>query len=386
MNAKKFDLELQKAIQLKTITPKWILNLYKNDKVSFFHHVPVSKLLQENYQTIIEECSNTDLIPMVNVMYQHEEMKKTIKDHYLLLIQKCKTLKEFTELLMMEYFDNKRYFNDNLTTILGNIPNEYIFALLTGIGMEKTLIKTQKNFFKEENQDIINKFLIENKKEYIEFLFFPNNEKKTKQEEILMDLSIDLIEEILAHENLEYKDIKWVGKGTYSKVIQIGSKIIKIGKKRRSYEIPYDKTILSPIIRIDLSKISNVNTTIEVMENVSTNFSLSKEELYQFYVSLREKGIVFADIKPQNLGILLKDNKIYWNKNLSLDNENRGIYHTIQEEPLKKGSIVILDTDYLYTEEDYQKLVNEGKFCWGSKYAIEFEEEYQKQKPRKGRK
>ena len=113
MNAKKFDLELQKAIQLKTITPKWILNLYKNDKVSFFHHVPVSKLLQENYQTIIEECSNTDLIPMVNVMYQHEEMQKTIKDHYLLLMQKCKTLKEFTELLMMEYFDNKRYFNDN---------------------------------------------------------------------------------------------------------------------------------------------------------------------------------------------------------------------------------------------------------------------------------
>ena len=386
MNAKKFNLELQKAIQLKTITPKWILNLYKNDKVSFFHHVPVSKLLQENYQTIIEECSNTDLIPMVNVMYQHEEMQKTIKDHYLLLMQKCKTLKEFTELLMMEYFDNKRYFNDNLTTILENIPNEYIFALLTGIGMEKTLIKTRKNFFKEENQDIINKFLIENKKEYIEFLFFPNNEKKTKQEEILIDLSIDLIEEILAHENLEYKDIKWVGKGTYSKVIQIGSKIIKIGKKRRSYEIPYDKTILSPIIRIDLSKISNVNTTIEVMENVSTNFSLSKEELYQFYVSLREKGIVFADIKPQNLGILLKDNKIYWNKNLSLDNENRGIYHTIQEEPLKKGSIVILDTDYLYTEEDYQKLVNEGKFCWGRKQAIEFEEEYQKQKPRKSRK
>ena len=386
MNAKKFNLELQKAIQLKTITPKWILNLYKNDKVSFFHHVPVSKLLQENYQTIIEECSNTDLIPMVNVMYKHEEMQKTIKDHYLLLMQKCKTLKEFTELLMMEYFDNKRYFNDNLTTILENIPNEYIFALLTGIGMEKTLIKTRKNFFKEENQDIINKFLIENKKEYVEFLFFPNNEKKTKQEEILIDLSIDLIEEILAHENLEYKDIKWVGKGTYSKVIQIGSKIIKIGKKRRSYEIPYDKTILSPIIRIDLSKISNVNTTIEVMENVSTNFSLSKEELYQFYVSLREKGIVFADIKPQNLGILLKDNKIYWNKNLSLDNENRGIYHTIQEEPLKKGSIVILDTDYLYTEEDYQKLVNEGKFCWGSKQAIEFEEEYQKQKPRKSRK
>ena len=48
MNAKKFNLELQKAIQLKTITPKWILNLYKNDKVSFFQHVPVSKLLQES--------------------------------------------------------------------------------------------------------------------------------------------------------------------------------------------------------------------------------------------------------------------------------------------------------------------------------------------------
>ena len=32
MNAKKFNLELQKAIQLKSITPNWILILYKNDK------------------------------------------------------------------------------------------------------------------------------------------------------------------------------------------------------------------------------------------------------------------------------------------------------------------------------------------------------------------
>ncbi len=417
MNAKKFELELQKAIHLKSVTPKWVSDLYKNDKVSFLQHVPVTELLRRNYTTLIGECSDTDLIPMVNVLYQDKEIRQTIKDNYLLLIQKCKTLGEFKELLRMNYLNNKRYFNDNLEIILGNIPNEYIFTLLTGNGLDKKLIKKRTNFFKEKNQDIINQFLIENKKEYIEFLFFPNKQKSntiiknfgnettekieyTKTEKVdvnpkenketelenLTDLVLDLIEEILNHENLEYKDIKHIGGGAYSEVIKIGSKIIKIGKKRRSYNIPYDKTILQPIIRIDLSKISNLETTIEVMENVDTSIFISKEDLYEFYVSLRERGIVFADIKSQNLGVLLKENKIHWNKNISLDNENRGIQNTLEEETLKPGDIVILDTDYLYKEEDYQKLVEHEKFCWGSPEALEFEDQYQRSKHNKGKK
>lgn len=382
MNAKKFNLELQKAIQLKSITPNWILNLYKNDKVSYLHHVPVSKLLQENYTTLIEECNDTDLIPIVNIMYQDKEIRKTIKENYLLLIQKCKTLGEFKELLRVNYLDNKKYFNDNLEIILGHIPNEYIFTLLTGNGIEKN----KEGFFKEKSQNKINQFLISNKKEYIEFLFFRSDKEKTKEEENLIELVVKLIEEILSHENLEYKDIKYIGGGAFSEIIKIGDKIVKVGKTRHNYQIPYDKSILQPIIRVDLSKISNVDTTIEVMENVDTNFFISKEEQYQFYVSLRERGIIFADIKAQNLGILLKDNKVHWDKNLSLDNENRGIQNTVLEEPQKKGDLVILDTDYLYTEEDFQKkFAKEGMMCWGSEEAIEFEERYQKSKHKKGK-
>ena len=387
MNAKKFNLELQKAIQLKTITPNWVLNLYKNDKVSYLHHVPVSELLKQNYTTIIKECKDTDLIPMVNIMYQYKEMQPTIKDNYILLIQKCKTLGEFKELLRVGYLDNKKYFNDNLEILLGNIPNEYILFLATKNKIEKDLVKNRDGFFKEKNQEILNNFLTENKKEYIEFLFFRSDKEKTKEEEISIDLVLELIEEILEHENLKYKDIQYIGGGAFSEIIKIGTKIIKVGKKRHNYEIPYDKTILQPIIRVDLSKISNIDTTIEVMENVDTNFFISKEELYNFYVTLRERGIIFADIKAQNLGILLKDNKVNWNKKISLDNANKGIKNTYEEEVLKKGELVILDTDYLYTEEELPKIMaKEGMMCWGSEEAFEFEEKYQKSKqPKKGK-
>lgn len=386
MNAKKFNLELQKAIQLKTITSNWVLNLYRNDKVSYLHHVPVSELLKQNYTTIIKECKDTDLISMVNIMYQYKEMQPTIKDNYILLIQKCKTLGEFKELLRAGYLDNKKYFNDNLEILLGNIPNEYIFFLSTKNKIEKDLVKNRDRFFKEKNQEILNNFLTENKKEYIEFLFFRSDKEKTKEEENLIELVVKLIEEILNHENLEYKDIKYIGGGAFSEIIKIGTKIIKVGKKRHNYQIPYDKSILQPIIRVDLSKISNIDTTIEVMENVDTNFFISKEEQYQFYVSLRERGIIFADIKAQNLGILLKDNKVHWNKKISLDNVNKGIKNTYEEEVLKKGELVILDTDYLYTEEDFQKIsAKEGMMCWGSEEAFEFEERYQKSKHKKGK-
>lgn len=384
MNAKKFNLELQKAIQLKKITPNWVLNLYRNDKVSYLHHVPVSELLKQNYTTIIKECKDTDLISMVNIMYQYKEMQPTIKDNYILLIQKCKTLGEFKELLRAGYLDNKKYFNDNLEILLGNIPNEYIFFLSTKNKIEKDLVKNRDGFFKEKNQEILDKFLTENKKEYIEFLFFRSDKEKTKEEEISIDLVLELIEEILEHENLKYKDIQYIGGGAFSEIIKIGTKIIKVGKKRHNYEISYDKAILQPIIRVDLSKISNIDTTIEVMENVDTNFFISKEELYNFYVTLRERGIIFADIKAQNLGILLKDNKVNWNKKISLDNANKGIKNTYEEEVLKKGELVILDTDYLYTEEDFQKIsTKEGMMCWGSEEAFEFEERYQKSKHKK---
>ena len=285
------------------------------------------------------------------------------------------------------YLDNKKYFNDNLEILLGNIPNEYILFLATKNKIEKDLVKNRDGFFKEKNQEILNNFLTENKKEYIEFLFFRSDKEKTKEEEISIDLVLELIEEILEHENLKYKDIQYIGGGAFSEIIKIGTKIIKVGKKRHNYEIPYDKTILQPIIRVDLSKISNIDTTIEVMENVDTNFFISKEELYNFYVTLRERGIIFADIKAQNLGILLKDNKVNWNKKISLDNANKGIKNTYEEEVLKKGELVILDTDYLYTEEELPKIMaKEGMMCWGSEEAFEFEEKYQKSKqPKKGK-
>ena len=205
------------------------------------------------------------------------------------------------------------------------------------------------------------------------------------QMDSLYDTLIRLIDEVLEHEGLEYIDIRLLKGGAYSEVLQIGDKILKLGKSRSCYQIPYDETILQPIIRFDLSKISTLPLVLEVMENVSTDVHLSKDELYSFYFKLRERGIVFADIKNENLGILLKDNLIHWNKSISSDNKDKGIDGE-NLSILKKGSIVILDTDYLYTEQDYYQLLDEGKSIWGNDDSRYFEAKYQLEKAKTSQK
>lgn len=58
-----------------------------------------------------------------------------------------------------------------------------------------------------------------------------------------------MVDELVKSENKRYIDIDEIGSGSISNVYKIGEKIIKVGEKRRTYEIPNHSRILQPLVR-----------------------------------------------------------------------------------------------------------------------------------------
>ncbi|MGN1302282.1 MAG: hypothetical protein ACI4VO_01330 [Clostridia bacterium] len=84
--------------------------------------------------------------------------------------------------------------------------------------------------------------------------------------------------------------------------------------------------------------------------------------MYLIYKELREEGIIWSDAKRENLGRLNKENIVCFNEPLNVKNESVGyITETIKdEEPLQKDELVIIDTDLLFREEEFdEKLLYE---------------------------
>ena len=98
-----------------------------------------------------------------------------------------------------------------------------------------------------------------------------------------------LTDEILNEEGLSYADIKRLPQGAYSDVIEIGSKVIKVGGKRFCYDLPNCPYLLQPLIRVNLENISSIRGTLEVEERVEMSSDISTSEVYSLYENLRDK-------------------------------------------------------------------------------------------------
>ena len=120
--------------------------------------------------------------------------------------------------------------------------------------------------------------------------------------------------------------------------------IVKVGLPRKTFDIPNDKRILQPYLRKDLSKEYGVEAVIEVSDRVDTDISLSEDELYEIYKDMRNRGIVCGDFKYDNVGKLIKPN-------ISHNDEINGMIGEISE-TFNSGEYVIIDTDFIYNEND----------------------------------
>lgn len=225
------------------------------------------------------------------------------------------------------------------------------------------------------NSDIDN--IINDNRELVIEEMINNKTKLTiedlKKENLLEEL-IKLIDSILKYENKNYSDIRKIGYGSFSDVYQVGNKVMKFGKERKKFSIDRNKLFLQPIYRANIK--SGIDKRqlmcIEVTEVVDTN-NVNTENLYQVYKKLREEGYVWVDCRLDNIGRLLKDNKIYFNRK---ENE--------EPEYLEKGDIVILDNDFIYTEEEFRNLDKFNHEKLNNKYNYDliknFESRYQQEK------
>ena len=182
-----------------------------------------------------------------------------------------------------------------------------------------------------------------------------------------------LLDEISKNESTSISSTEFIGTGGYSAVFAIKTKVIKIGIERKTPHFPNNPYILKPLLRKTIT-IDNIPIFFEVIEKVDTNINdITKEEIYKLYKNIREIGLIWTDVKIDNVGRLIKDNKIYWYENITPSDETLEFTKTIGNHQLKKGELIVLDGDYIYNENDHK--INSKM----SNLQTEFEKTYQKE-------
>lgn len=268
-------------------------------------------------------------------------------------------------------FENLDYFINNSIDILG---------------LKERLISLPNMTDKVEK---INKMLDNDPDKIIYGLVYPCtklNIEDLKKEKILDAIRI-IIDELVKNENISYHQIKSLGRGGFSNVIAIGDKVFKVGKKRGTFNIKNNSLFLQPLYRSEIKSINSddILLCVEITERVDTK-TVDGEDLYQIYKKLRDQGLIWTDCHTDNIGRLLKDNKVYFN---GVNNvlENATGYTKNEIQTLKKGEVVIIDNDFIYTEEEFQNRCNNGKSLLENIYSIElisdYEYQYQYEKNKK---
>lgn len=365
MNRKKFQKLLQWYFEHDFIYPGFIQEIYRNNKRSLFHDCDVSSLVKEHYQEILSKCNSTYRSLLVAKLYEREEMREFINNNIFSLLSLVEDSYDFLGFNSYSNLNLKKFINYNFSELIGKIPNVCFYS-----------ISIMDDYVEDQNKKLLNQFLTEHKLEYVTFLLGSKLDSKYSSDfNSTMDVITLLIDEVLKHEGLNYIDIKRLPSGDFSDVIEIGSKVVKVGKERMNYDIPNNEYLLKPYIRLNLEEISNLNGTVEVVEKVDTN--VLDVDLYSFYKKLRSKGIVWLDIKYSNLGRLLKDNIFHYHKQLGEDMSTRGLIGDSNFTPLSKGNPVILDSDHLYHEKEFHRLQQSRDFNLSIFPGFSFEQRYQ---------
>ena len=199
--------------------------------------------------------------------------------------------------------------------------------------------------------------------------------EKLKQEDMFPFFK-QIIDELLCNENLSYHEIKFLGAGYTSLVYEIGSKILKLGVPRKTFELKNNKRFLKPLYRKNIYDKNNENILfcIEITERVATD-NITVDDVYMLYKELRDEGLYWLDCSTWNTGRLIKDNKIYFN-DIDTVNHNSTSYSNDEVEILKKGELVIIDNDYIFNEDEYKTVKDDYLDLM---FEL-FEERYQKEK------
>lgn len=316
---------------------------YPNDKLISY----IDKLIP-----VLDDFTLHDIL---NKIKDNEEVMNYVIDKY--LINSTISIKLTSFLLKNNLYIDKVYQNfDNI--ISNNIKDLYELK--------------KQGTLNEEASTKISK-IVQNNKEYLDntiedILKEIYGEKfNSKDFKVGIDTIKIIIKELCQNENKTYGDIEYLGKGTFSYVLAVGDKVLKIGIKRYTDSFPNNPYIITPLLRESI-KINEENKIfLEVTERVDTKTEVTTEELYQLYKKIRALGLVWTDVAKRNVGRLKKDNIVHWNTPLYPTDEALELKKYINASQLKKGELIILDADHIYEGYKYN-LTNK-----------EFEDRYQEE-------
>jgi len=229
---------------------------------------------------------------------------------------------------------------------------------------DKQALNTINEYYKDHNNELLKSITSE-----------PCIQKYNKKTIELIKLITD---DIIRNENALISEIEWIEGGSYSDVLIIKNKVLKIGEERATPTFPNNPYIVKPLLRKSFPA-GRKNIVIEVMEKVEVKEDFTTEDVFELYEKLRKIGLIWGDPREANIGRLIKSNGIYWNGNLEPTDEALGLEPYRGEEELATGNLVIIDADFIFKEED---LVDKMDGFWIARWE-NYEKQYQKKLQRK---
>lgn len=209
-----------------------------------------------------------------------------------------------------------------------------------------------------------------------------------RRKEFIVLISI-LLKEICESEKVSTESIKCIGSGATSYVYQIGNKVFKVGINRNSPVIPNNPYIVKPLLRMSFEFTDEYKETLflELTEKVElvTKETVTEDEIYALYKALRDMDIEWVDIDERNVGRLLKDNDVYWREDIDPDKEATLLEGEGKEIKLKKGDLVIIDSDFMYKTDrvpDFTPYFEDDEWSF-YKRLMEFRKRYEKESKKK---
>ena len=176
----------------------------------------------------------------------------------------------------------------------------------------------------------------------------------------LCEILLYIFNEIIINEDATFSDISWKLGGSYSDLIYIKNKVFKYGFERAVWKFHNNPYIVKPLLRKSFDDLGRT-LYVEVIEKEKTR-PVTEEEMYLLYKRFRDLNLIWSDVKSENVGELLKDNIIYWKKNLEPCDEALELGEFRGSEVLKKGDIVLLDADHIYDLDDEDISHNRTKY------------------------
>lgn len=233
--------------------------------------------------------------------------------------------------------------DEHLDEIINNNNNK-LFEIISNVNIDPSLKEKLKKSVKDND-----KYL-----DYIITNHLTHQYGKSLEEDefnMIRKFITLIMKEISLNEHESFNNIEFLGIGTFSYVISLGDKVIKIGQNRGAESFPNNPYIIAPLLRqvIDINDYYKI--VIEVTEKVDKIIDVKDEELYELYKNIRDLKLVWTDFDVRNIGRLKKDNVIHWNDPLDPTNHALTLEKSRGNKVLKKGDLVILDADHIYDEK-----------------------------------